>query len=107
LLLAVLGVEMAAMVLGMPVALFPELARHTYGDAAGGGPMLGLLYAAYPIGVFLAGFFSGTFTGARHPGRTMGGAVIAWGSLSSFSVWPATSPWHWSRWCWAAPSTSS
>ncbi|GIE29072.1 hypothetical protein Ait01nite_021170 [Actinoplanes italicus] len=79
LLVAVLAVDLAAMVFGMPVALFPELARHTYGDAAGGGPMLGLLYAAYPVGVFLAGFFSGTFTRARHPGRTMAAAAIAWG----------------------------
>jgi MFS family permease len=79
LLVAVLAVDLAAMVFGMPVALFPEMARHTFGDAAGGGPMLGMLYAAYPVGVFLAGFFSGTFTRARHPGRVMAGAAIAWG----------------------------
>jgi MFS family permease len=79
LLVAVLAVDLAAMVLGMPVALFPEMARHTFGDVAGGGPMLGMLYAAYPVGVFLAGFFSGTFTRARHPGRMMAGAAIAWG----------------------------
>ncbi|MEU4624460.1 MFS transporter [Actinoplanes sp. NPDC023801] len=79
LLVAVLAVDLSAMVFGMPVALFPELARHTYGDPAGGGPMLGLLYAAYPVGVFLAGLFSGTFTRARHPGRMMAGAAIAWG----------------------------
>ncbi|GAA1603289.1 MFS transporter [Actinoplanes couchii] len=78
LVLAVLAVDLAAMVFGMPIALFPELARH-FGDPAGGGLLLGLFYAAYPAGVFLAGFFGGVFTGTAHPGRMMAGAAIAWG----------------------------
>ncbi|GAA1675319.1 hypothetical protein GCM10009765_25800 [Fodinicola feengrottensis] len=47
LLVAILGVDLAAMVFGNPVALFPELAARTYG----GGFALGLLYAAFPAGV--------------------------------------------------------
>lgn len=78
--MAVLAVDLAAMVLGMPVVLFPELAAHTYGDPPGGGPVLGLFYAAYPAGVILSGLFSGTFTRVRRPGRTMAAAAVAWGA---------------------------
>lgn len=79
LLVAVLAVDLAAMVFGMPIALFPQLARHTYGGPAGGGPQLGLLYAAYPAGVVAAGLMSGTFTRARRHGALMAAAAATWG----------------------------
>jgi MFS family permease len=79
LLMAVLAVDLAAMVLGMPLALFPELAEHTYGGPAGGGPQLGLLYAAYPAGVCAMGLLSGTFTNAGRHGCLMAAAAAAWG----------------------------
>ncbi|MGC9666188.1 MFS transporter [Planosporangium sp. 12N6] len=79
LLVAVIAVDLAAMVFGMPVALFPELARHTYGGPAGGGPQLGLLYAAYPAGVLAAGLMSGTFTRTRRHGALMATAAATWG----------------------------
>ncbi|MEU6425128.1 MFS transporter [Microbispora sp. NPDC046973] len=79
LLTAVLAVDLAAMVFGMPSALFPELARHVFGGTAGGGPVTGLLYAAYPAGVFAAGLLSGTFTRARRHGALVAGAAVAWG----------------------------
>jgi MFS family permease len=79
LLAAVLCVDMAAMVFGMPSALFPELAQRAFGGPAGGGTALGLLYAAYPAGVFAMGLISGTFTRARRHGALMSGAAIAWG----------------------------
>lgn len=80
LLMAVLAVDLAAMVLGMPVALFPELAQRAYGRAEGGGPALGLLYAAYPAGVFAVGLLSGTFTRARRHGALLAAAAAAWGA---------------------------
>ncbi|MEW9528742.1 MFS transporter [Microbispora sp. NPDC049125] len=79
LLVAVLAVDLAAMAFGMPIALFPELAQHTYGGLAGGGLELGLLYAAYPAGVFAVGLLSGTFTRARRHGALMAAAAAAWG----------------------------
>jgi len=79
LLAAVLGVDMAAMVFGMPYALFPELAQRAFGGPAGGGTALGLLYAAYPAGVFAMGMMSGAFTRARRHGALMSAAAIAWG----------------------------
>ncbi|WP_223167903.1 MFS transporter [Nonomuraea sp. SYSU D8015] len=79
LLMAVLAVDLAAMVFGMPTALLPELAQHTYGGPSGGGPELGLLYAAYPAGVVTAGLLSGTFTRAHRHGALMAAAAAAWG----------------------------
>ncbi len=79
LLVAVLAVDLAAMVFGMPSALFPELARHVFGGTAGGGTETGLLYAAYPAGVFAAGLLSGTFTRARRHGALVAGAAVVWG----------------------------
>jgi MFS family permease len=79
LLLAVLGVDLAAMALGMPTALFPELAHEEFGGPAGGGTALGLLYAAYPAGVCAAALVSGTFTRVRRQGALMAAAALAWG----------------------------
>ncbi|NUT32906.1 MAG: MFS transporter [Hamadaea sp.] len=76
LLLAIIAVDLAAMVFGLPVALFPELADRVYG----GGAVLGLLFAAYPAGVFTAGLLSGSFTRARRHGALMAGAALAWGA---------------------------
>jgi MFS family permease len=78
-LVAVLAVDLAAMVLALPVALYPELAERTYGGPSGGGTQLGLLFAAYPAGVFVAGLLSGTFSRARRHGALMASAAVAWG----------------------------
>ncbi|WP_327287249.1 MFS transporter [Streptomyces sp. NBC_01198] len=80
LLVAVVAVDLAAMVFGMPAALLPELAARTYGGTAGGGPVLGLLYAAYPAGVFAVGLVSGTFTRVRRHGALLAAAAGAWGA---------------------------
>lgn len=78
-LIAILAVDLAAMVFALPHALFPEMAERTYGGPAGGGAGLGLLYAAYPAGVILAGLWSGTFSRARRHGAVMASAAMAWG----------------------------
>lgn len=79
LLVAVLAVDLAAMVFALPVALFPELADRAFGGPTGGGMVLGLLFAAYPAGVLLVGLLSGTFSRARRHGALMASAAIAWG----------------------------
>ncbi|MDT0475791.1 MFS transporter [Streptomyces sp. DSM 41014] len=71
--------DIVAMVLGMPRALFPQLADTTY-SPWGGGFALGLLFAAIPIGAVLGGLFSGTFSRARRHGLMVIGAVVAWGA---------------------------
>lgn len=72
--------DIIAMVLGMPRALFPELAERTYGDPAGGGLALGVLYAAIPAGALAAGLLSGAFTRIRRHGAATAVAVGVWGS---------------------------
>lgn len=72
--------DITAMVLGMPRALFPEMAEHTFGDPVGGGVALGMLYAAIPAGTLVAGLFSGTFTRLRRHGAATAVAVMAWGA---------------------------
>jgi MFS family permease len=71
--------DIIAMVLGMPRALFPELAQRVYGDPAGGGLALGLLYAAIPAGSFVVGLVSGSFTRIRRQGAAVAVSVGVWG----------------------------
>ncbi|MEV8247961.1 MFS transporter [Streptomyces rochei] len=85
--------DIVAMVLGMPRALFPQLASETYAGY-GEGLALGLLFAAIPIGAVAGGLFSGTFSRARRHGWMVIGSVVVWGAavagfgLSS-SLWLA------------------
>ncbi|MEU0969150.1 MFS transporter [Streptomyces sp. NPDC005917] len=71
--------DIIAMVLGMPRALFPQLAAQTYGSY-GEGLALGLLFAAIPVGAVLGGLLSGTFSRARRHGWMVIGAVVGWGA---------------------------
>ncbi|WP_432119917.1 MFS transporter [Streptomyces sp. bgisy032] len=71
--------DIVAMVLGMPRALFPQLAAQTFAGY-GEGLALGLLFAAIPVGAVLGGLFSGTFSRARRHGWMVIGAVVVWGA---------------------------
>ncbi|MBM0236852.1 MFS transporter [Micromonospora sp. ATA32] len=81
LLVALIGVDLAAMVFGAPWALYPELAQREFGGVAGGGFQLGVLYASYPAGVFAVALVSGVFTRARRHGVLMASAAAAWGVM--------------------------
>lgn len=74
--------DIIAMVFGMPRALFPQLASHTYAPW-GEGFALGLLFAAIPLGAVAGGLFSGTFSRARRHGLMVIAAVVAWGAAIS------------------------
>jgi MFS family permease len=78
-LLVAMAADVIAMVLGMPVALFPELAQETFGDPREGGLALGVLLAAWPAGYVLGGLVSGAVTRARRHGVMLTAAVSAWG----------------------------
>jgi MFS family permease len=79
--------DITAMVLGMPRALFPEMAERTFGDPPGGGVALGFLYAAIPLGTLLGGLFSGTFTRYRRQGAAVAAAIMAWGlAVAAFGM---------------------
>jgi MFS family permease len=68
------AVDIAAMVLAMPRALFPETAA-----SLGGRGAVGWLYAAIAIGAVLAGLSSGWIGRVRHQGVALVAAVVAWG----------------------------
>jgi MFS family permease len=83
--------DIVAMVLGMPRALFPQLASETYASY-GEGLALGLLFAAIPVGAVAGGLFSGTFSRARRHGLMVIGAVVVWGvAITGFGL--STSLW--------------
>lgn len=71
--------DIIAMVLGMPRALFPQLAAETFAPY-GEGFALGVLFAGIPVGAVIGGLFSGTFSRARRHGWMVIGSVIGWGA---------------------------
>jgi MFS family permease len=73
------GVDIAAMVLAMPRALFPAVA-----DARFGGEV-GPLYAAIAIGSVLAGLSSGWIGRVRRQGVALVIAIVCWGGAVALS----------------------
>lgn len=73
---AVFLVDLNAMVLGAPRALFPALAETRFD---GGSQTLGMLYAAPAVGGILASVFSGWLGRTRRQGRAMMVAGGLWG----------------------------
>ncbi|ANP52726.1 MFS family permease [Streptomyces griseochromogenes] len=78
--------DIVAMVLGMPRALFPQLAAQTYASY-GEGLALGVLFAGIPVGAVLGGLFSGVFSRARRHGWMVIGSVVGWGvAIAGFGL---------------------
>jgi len=71
--------DIIAMVFGMPRALFPEMAIHTFGDPPGGGGALGWLFAALPVGAMVCGLLSGRLSRIRRHGVGITAAVCVFG----------------------------
>lgn len=67
-------VDIAAMVLAMPRALFPEVADDRFGGN------VGPLYAAIAIGAVIAGLSSGWIGRIRRQGRALTFAIVGWGT---------------------------
>ena len=79
--------DFAALFLGMPAALFPQIAQETFGDPPGGGFAIGVLYAAMSVGALAVGLFSGLLTRARRHGMMVVAAVCAWGlAIAAFGL---------------------
>ncbi|HWC80888.1 MAG TPA: MFS transporter [Pseudonocardiaceae bacterium] len=70
--------DIIAMTVGMPRALFPQMAAHGFGSADG-GLALGWLYAAMPLGALLCGITSGWLSRIRRHGVGITFAVGLWG----------------------------
>jgi MFS family permease len=69
------GIDIVAMVLAMPRALFPEVAAERFG----GGAAVGWLNAAIAIGSVLGGLTSGWIGRVRRQGVALTAAVVGWG----------------------------
>jgi len=82
-------IDINAMFFGMPMALFPAIAK-----GFGGSATLGLLYAAPAVGSLVASLTSGWTHRVRRHGLAVALAAAAWGAaIVGFglagSVWPA------------------
>lgn len=73
-------IDVVAMGFGMPRVVFPEMAERTFGDPRGGGLALGLLFAAIPVGMVLAGLFSGWLHRVQRQGVAVTAAIVVWGA---------------------------
>jgi MFS family permease len=68
-------VDVNAMVFGMPMALFPAIATHKYGDPT----LVGYLYAAPYAGALVSSLVSGWIPHVRRQGLAVAIAASAWG----------------------------
>ncbi len=74
--MSVFGIDLLAMVFGMPRALFPALAERL----GGGAPTYGLLLSSVAAGAFVASLFSGWTGRIERHGRAVVLSVAAWGA---------------------------
>ncbi|HVT76829.1 MAG TPA: MFS transporter [Acidimicrobiales bacterium] len=76
LVMSIFGIDLLAMIFGMPRALFPALS-----ERLGGGPLLyGLLLSSVAAGAFLASLTSGWTARIRRYGRAVVLSVCGWGA---------------------------
>lgn len=76
--------DLSAMVLAMPVALFPAINDAQYGGAP---ETLGIFMSAVAVGGIAASLLSGKVTSSTRPGRIMLGAAAIWGiGIAIFGV---------------------
>jgi len=86
-LLTSFAVDVAAMIFGMPRALFPEMAERSFHDPAGGGTALGWLFAGIPAGALLCGLLSGWLSRVSRHGVAVTLAVCGWGlAIAGFGL---------------------
>jgi len=76
--------DLNAMILGMPSALFPAFALHRF---HGGAATVGLLYAAPGFGALIGAFTTGWVELIRRRGRAVVIAVVVWGlAIAAFGA---------------------
>ncbi|OBJ68047.1 MFS transporter [Mycobacterium sp. 1274756.6] len=73
-------VDLIAMILGMPRALFPQIAHESFGGPIDGGTTLALLAAAMSIGAVAGGTFSGWLPRIDRQGLAVVVAIGVWGA---------------------------
>jgi MFS family permease len=73
-------VDLIAMILGMPRALFPQMAHQSFGGPIEGGTTMALLAAAMSAGAVAGGVFSGWLPRIRRQGLAVVIAIVVWGA---------------------------
>ncbi|HET9875790.1 MAG TPA: MFS transporter [Mycobacterium sp.] len=73
-------VDLIAMVLGLPRALFPQIAYASFGGPIDGGTTMALLAAAMSAGAVAGGVFSGWLPRIRRQGLAIVGSIVVWGA---------------------------
>jgi hypothetical protein len=80
-------VDLIAMILGMPRALFPQMAHESFGGPVEGGTTMALLAAAMSVGAVAGGVFSGWLPRVRRQGLAVVVAIVVWGvTMVGFGV---------------------
>ncbi|MDT5014326.1 MAG: hypothetical protein QOD39_486, partial [Mycobacterium sp.] len=80
-------VDLIAMILGMPRALFPQMAHESFRGPVEGGITIALLAAAMSAGAVAGGVFSGWFPRIRRQGLAVVWSIVAWGvAMVGFGV---------------------
>lgn len=72
-------VDLIAMILGMPRALFPQMAHESFGGPVEGGTVMALLSASIAVGAVAGGVFSGWLPRIRRQGLAVVIAIVVWG----------------------------
>ncbi len=81
------GIDLIAMVFGMPRALFPEMAHLDFGGPSEGGLAFALLFAAIPLGAVIGGVLSGWVSHVERQGLAVVIAIVVWGlAMVGFGV---------------------
>jgi MFS family permease len=96
-------VDLIAMILGMPRALFPQMAHQSFGGPIEGGTTMALLAASMAVGAVAGGVFSGWLPRIRRQGLAVVVAIVVWGAaVAGFGVasWFAHGSAH--MWLWIA-----
>ena len=73
-------VDLIAMILGMPRALFPQMAHESFGGPVEGGTTMALLAAAMSVGAVAGGVCSGWFPRIQRQGLAVVMAILVWGA---------------------------
>ncbi|MDD7811403.1 MFS transporter [Mycolicibacter sinensis] len=96
-------VDLIAMVLGMPRALFPQIAAADFGGPVEGGTTMALLAAAMAVGAVAGGVFSGWLPRIDRQGLAIVVAIVVWGAaMAGFGLAVARADGHTGRVLWVA-----
>jgi MFS family permease len=96
-------VDLIAMILGMPRALFPEMAHQSFGGPVEGGTTMALLAAAMAVGAVVGGVFSGWLPRIRRQGLAVVVAIVVWGvAMAGFGLASGLAHGSARTWLWIA-----